>query len=68
MAEILDLVAQGANVTITKHGVPFAIICRVGNPEFPTPGYAKKDGWDAWTSEDFNVTPDEFKEYLPSRS
>jgi len=59
LSQLLDMVAQGATVTITRHGRKAAVLAPVPEPTTPVnrgfgiwPDYEIPTGWDDFTVED----------------
>ena len=68
-AEVLEAVAQGEDVTITKHGEPVATITHPAagkrvQAAIPPPGFLKAEGWQVEISPDFNAIPEDFEDYV----
>jgi antitoxin (DNA-binding transcriptional repressor) of toxin-antitoxin stability system len=68
-AEVLEAVAQGEEVTLTKHGEPVATIAlppagkRV-RATIPPPGFLKAEGWHIEMADDFDAVPEGFEDYV----
>lgn len=67
-AEVLEAVAQGEQVTITKHGESVATIShaapKTGSKRIPPPGFLAAQGWTLTMAEDFDRIPEGFEEYV----
>jgi len=66
-ADILDCVAQGEEVEITKHGTPVATITRPKKSrkrKIPPPGWGLKEGWEVKIADDFDAIPEGFEDYV----
>jgi antitoxin (DNA-binding transcriptional repressor) of toxin-antitoxin stability system len=67
LAEILNSVEQGEEVSITKHGRPIARIThpRIANERVavPPPGFLKAQGWTVDMAADFDAIPEGFEDY-----
>jgi antitoxin (DNA-binding transcriptional repressor) of toxin-antitoxin stability system len=67
LAEILNSVERGEEVSITKHG---RLIARITHPSVPKqsvavppPGFLKAQGWTAEIAADFDAIPEGFEDY-----
>lgn len=59
-SEVLDLVQKGESVTITKHGLPIAVLTRAARKHGPELGWAKG----TWIADDFDTfIPPGFEDY-----
>ena len=68
-AEVMEAVAQGEEVTITRHGEPVATITHppAGKKlrvSIPPPGFLKTEGWQIEMAEDFDEVPEGFEDYV----
>jgi prevent-host-death family protein len=68
-AEVLETVAQGEEVTITKHGEPVAAIThpsagKKARAAIPPPGFLKAEGWQIEMADDFDAIPEGFEDYV----
>lgn len=62
LSRLLQQVADGEEVVIAKDGEPVArLVAMPKKPGVREMGFAKGQ---IWMSDDFNETPEEFKEYL----
>ncbi|MFZ0705809.1 MAG: type II toxin-antitoxin system prevent-host-death family antitoxin [Candidatus Korobacteraceae bacterium] len=68
LADILNSVERGEEVSITKHGRPIA---RITHPPVasdsvavPPPGFLKAQGWSVEITADFDAIPEGFEDYV----
>jgi antitoxin (DNA-binding transcriptional repressor) of toxin-antitoxin stability system len=64
-AEVIALVEQGEEVSLTRHGAPIATISRSRkrSSKIPPPGFLRKEGWTVEMVDDFNTSiPEGFEE------
>jgi len=69
LAEIVDAVAQGGEVKITRHGEVVAKVTpaqpeKGAQTKLSPPGFLKAEGWALHMAEDFDAVPDGFGEYV----
>jgi prevent-host-death family protein len=69
LAEIVDAVAQGEEVKITRHGEVVAKVTpaqreKEARLRLPPPGFLKAEGWALHMAEDFDAVPEGFEEYV----
>jgi prevent-host-death family protein len=67
-ATLLDAVAQGEEVTITKHGEVVATLTpaheAVKKHVIPPPGFLQAQGWTVAIAPDFDEVPEGFEDYV----
>lgn len=61
LSRLLQQAADGEEVVIAKDGEPVARLVAMPQKRVREMGFAKGQ---VWMSDDFNETPDEFKEYV----
>lgn len=61
LSRLLQQVANGEDVVIAKDGEPVARLVAIPKQRVREMGFAKGQ---VWMSDDFNETPEDFKEYL----
>lgn len=61
LSRLLKQVAEGDEVVIAKAGAPVARLVAIPKKGVRELGFAKGQ---IWMSDDFNETPEDFKEYL----
>jgi prevent-host-death family protein len=65
-ATLLEAVARGHDIAITKHGVTVATITRPRKMKkrIPPPGYLQARGWKVKIADDFDAIPEGFENYV----